>query len=148
MPLCTAQREFGVVAHQKVGVALGRGAAGAHVQDLAGDADAALRETLHELRAVHVFREAQADEVAPLFGRAKVIDDQNVIVTAGVQPGDEVGADEAGAAGDDDLIKHVKTPRSDACIGRPMPRPIQDAKIIFGGDRSENSLFCAPIVFH
>ena len=90
--------------HHQQAVPLGRVGAGALVEDrleLRPEV-VARRHARGELVHVHVVGDAAVGEIEDLAGVAQVVHDQDVGVARGVQGPDQVAADEAGAAGDDD----------------------------------------------
>ena len=103
-PRARCLRVLVVIAHQEVGVALGRRGARAKMQH-GPDARRSRRRPIaraSKLVGVDVVGEPQRNEVPPLFGFVQPIDDQNVVETATIQCPNQRAANEACAARDDD----------------------------------------------
>ena len=67
----------------------------------------ALREPREEIVLVEVVGDAAADEVHELAAIREIVDDHDVVVAASVELTNQVAADEAGAAGDEDVDHRV-----------------------------------------
>ena len=63
----------------------------------------AVRKAGEELLLVDEIGDLAVDQVAELVGPCEVIDRENARLAAGVERADEIGADESGGAGDDDV---------------------------------------------
>src|SRR6185312_1285685 len=88
-----------VLADQTVAVALGGGGDGAHVHD-GGDVIAMAGQPGHELVGADDVVQGDGGEVLPLVANLEPVDHHHPLAALG-QGGGDVGADEAGAAGDD-----------------------------------------------
>jgi hypothetical protein len=99
--LVQRQRHAVVVGHHVLAVGLHRVAAGAFVEHRFDLAEAAVGEAGIEVGGVDIVGDAQVGQVAELVALGQVVDRDDVLDAAGVQALDDVGANEAGRAGDD-----------------------------------------------
>ncbi len=65
-------------------------------------AEAAGFHARQEFVLVEIVGDLQIGEVGDLVAVGEVVDDEDVVMTFGIERGDDVGADHAGAARDDD----------------------------------------------
>ena len=72
------------------------------MEDRADLAEIATRKAFNELGLVEVVADLAVDDVLELVGAREVVDSDDVGLAACVQALDDVGADKAGGAGDDD----------------------------------------------
>lgn len=86
--------------HHIPAVLLGGHGAGALVEYRIDPAEG--REAGRQLVLVHIVGEARAAQIEVLAGVGEIIDDQYVVVASVIQRMDQIAADEAGPAGDDD----------------------------------------------
>ena len=100
-PVPQRAREAHVLAAQQRGVGLGRGRHRPHVHDRL-DVARPLVEEGQELLGRDRLGDAGFLEVAPLLARAHAVAHDDLAAAPGHERGDDVRADEAGAAGDDD----------------------------------------------
>lgn len=94
---------FEIVLHQVMRVALGGGGVGTEMVNEVEFAEAfrIVDDEFEEVAGVEVVGKFEGDEVLPFFVGAKGVGDEDVFVTLLVESPDEGGADEAGAAGDE-----------------------------------------------
>ncbi len=90
-------------------------------------AELAALEALDKLALVEVIADLAVDEVVEFVGARQVVDGDDIVFAALVQALDEVAADEAGSAGNDDGHGRVGSaePGGSAAI-TPACRTIQD----------------------
>ncbi len=92
-----------VVVHHVAAIRLRRGRTGALMENRVDGAERCVAlEQLPESLLVDVVGNVALDDIAELVGPRHVVDDNDVVDAAAIESRDEVRADEAGAAGDDD----------------------------------------------
>jgi hypothetical protein len=88
--------------HHVLAVPLGGGRAGALMEDGLDAAEIAGLDARQELVLVEIVGDLVIGQIGDLAAIGEVIDDDYVVMAFGIERGDDVGADHAGAARDDD----------------------------------------------
>src|SRR5712691_3450584 len=100
--------------HDEVGIRLGRRRDGAEMEDR-GDraAPARVSEERRELLRRNDSGKLALGEVAPFLAAAEAVAYNEIALAALLEGGDQIGADESGAAGNDDHSR--RSPAIDGC---------------------------------